>query len=161
VNGLTLPTRFSLEELYLDLAASPVGLKTNFNIFGSVNIVRAVCGRTNFVPELSEGTYVDDRRFARAAKPVEALAYMITNGMWPEMKAEWLQKEYQNELNMRAHMIESIGQKQVQTSLRLTTAHRRLQLEQSSNHKWIWLSVIFIISAIAVIAGLLKRKRGN
>ncbi|MGA2854578.1 MAG: hypothetical protein ABSE90_10675, partial [Verrucomicrobiota bacterium] len=101
------------------------------------------------------------RRFARAAKPVEALAYMITNGMWPEMKAEWLQKEYQNELNMRAHMIESIGQKQVQTSLRLTTAHRRLQLEQSSNHKWIWLSVIFIISAIAVIAGLLKRKRGN
>ncbi|MGA2853824.1 MAG: sigma-70 family RNA polymerase sigma factor, partial [Verrucomicrobiota bacterium] len=46
VNGLTLPTRFSIEELYLDLAASPVGLKTNFNIFGSVNIVRAVCGRT-------------------------------------------------------------------------------------------------------------------
>jgi|GEM_PF-857926 len=161
VNGLTLPTRFSLEELNLDLGASPVGLKTNLNIFGSVNNIRVVCERTDFVPEISEATYVEDRRFDREAKPVQSLSYMVTNGMWPEMKAEWLQKEYQHELNVRTHPIESVGQKQVQSGPQLTPARRRLELDQSSNHKWIWLPVIIIISLIAVIAGLLKRKRAN
>jgi hypothetical protein len=38
---------------------------------------------------------------------------------------------------------------------------RQFTLEQFQNNKWIWLSVILIISAIAAFAGLMKRKLGN
>lgn len=149
VDGLTLPTKFSLEELYLDLGKSPAQLKTNYTIIGSVNSVRAVSTRTNFVPDLSEPTYVDDRRFVRAAKPVEALAYMVTNGIWPDMKGEWLQNEYQHELTVRANMVKFGGQKPGHPVFR------------PAGHKWLWFSGILIVCAITVAAGLLKRKRGS
>ena len=146
IDGLTLPRKFLFKEFYLDSTKSPVLLKTNFNISGSVDSVRAFSTRSNFVPDLTEATYVDDRRFARAAKPIEALAYMVTNGTWPDMKAEWLQKEYRHELDARAHMI---------------SPHRRLQIQQASSHKWIWLSGIVIVCAIVVTAGLVARKCRN
>ena len=105
INGLTLPAKFSFKEFYVDQKAFPAGLKANRNVQGTVTDVRTVCTRTNFIPELTEATYVDDRRFAHSTKPVKALAYMITNGVWPATNAEWLQKSYQYEVNVRADMI--------------------------------------------------------
>jgi RNA polymerase sigma factor (sigma-70 family) len=98
IDGLTLPIRFSFKELFLNPTVTPVELETNFNIIGNVTTVRTVCERTNFIPEPTEATYVDDRRFARAPKPVEALAYMVTNNVWPATNVQWLQKSYQDEL---------------------------------------------------------------
>jgi RNA polymerase sigma factor (sigma-70 family) len=42
-----------------------------------------------------------------------------------------------------------------------TVVPRHLQSEPPSNRKWLWLSGILVVCAIAVIAGLMKRKRGN
>jgi hypothetical protein len=70
-----------------------------------VTTVRTVCERTNFIPELTEATYVDDRRFARAPKPVEALSYMVTNNVWPATNVQWLQKSYQHELKSASSVL--------------------------------------------------------
>jgi hypothetical protein len=58
-----------------------------------------------------------------------------------------------------AAIIQEYNQKQKQAASHTTAGRRRLDLARPSNRKWIWLSVILIISAIAVIAGLIKRKR--
>jgi RNA polymerase sigma factor (sigma-70 family) len=143
VGGLTLPTSFSFKEYYVERNTQPAGLKVMRIVQANVTGVRAVCERTNFIPTLTEATYIGDDRFARTPKPVAELTYMITNGIWPETNAQWLQKLYQFELyqdQFRAHMIKPI--------------------EQSSNHKWIWFSSILIVSCVAAIAWLIKRKRG-
>jgi hypothetical protein len=97
IDGLTLPIKFSFKELFLNRIVTPVELETNFNIIGNVTAVRTVCERTNFIPELTEATYVDDRRFIHAPKPIEALAYMVTNNVWPATNVQWLQKSLQDE----------------------------------------------------------------
>ena len=142
IAGLTLPIKFSFKIFYLDWTLVPAQLKTNWNILGEVTNVRSACERTNFIPELTEPTYVDDRRFAHAKKPVEALAYMITNGDWPETNAQSLQKSYQDALKVRADMIKY-----------------EVKPKQFSNHKWIWLSAISIVLTIAVIVRLMKNNR--
>jgi hypothetical protein len=140
IGGLTLPTAFSFKEYYVDRNVQPAELKVMRIVQANVTSVRTVCGRTNFIPTISEATYIGDDRFARMAKPVPELPYMVTNGIWPETNVQWLQKLYQDELNVRAFTIKPI--------------------EQSSNHKWIWFSSILIVSCVVAIAWLIKRKRG-
>jgi RNA polymerase sigma factor (sigma-70 family) len=152
IAGLTLPIQFTFKEFDLDPTVTPAQLKTNWNILGEVTNVRSACERTNFIPELTEATYVDDRRFAHEKKPVEALAYMVTNGDWPATHVLWLQESYQHELNARAYMIKPTEETK--------TSRRGIKLEQSSNHRWIWISTILIISTVAVIVGMVKRRRG-
>jgi len=141
IGGLTLPTGFSFKEYYVERNTQPAELKVMRIVQANVTSVRTVCERTNFIPTLTEATYIGDDRFARTPKPVAELAYMVTNGIWPETNVQWLQKSYQDELNVRQYMIKPI--------------------EQSSNHKWIWFSSILIVSCVAAIAWLIKRKRGN
>jgi len=40
-----------------------------------------------------------------------------------------------------------------------SSATRHLKLEQHSSHKWIWISIALLVSAIAAITFLIKRKR--
>ena len=142
IGGLTLPTGFSFKEYYVERNTRPAELKVMRIVRATVTNVRTVCERTNFIPTISEPTYIGDDRFARMPKPIAELTYMVTNGVWPATNAQWLQALYQfdlhmHELGVRAHMI-----------------------EQSSNHKWIWFSSILIVSCVAAIAWLIKRKRG-
>jgi hypothetical protein len=77
---------------------------------------------------------------------------MVTNGDWPATNVQWLQESYQHELDVHAHMIKPTEE--------INTSRRRIKLEQSSNHRWIWISTILIISTVAVIVGVVKRRRG-
>ena len=143
IGGLTLPTGFSFKGYYVEWNSQPAELKVMRIVRATVTNVRTACERTNFIPTISEPTYIGDDRFARMPKPIAELTYMVTNGVWPATNAQWLQALYQfdlhmHELGVRAHMI-----------------------EQSSNHKWIWFSSILIVSCVAAIAWLIKRKRGN
>jgi RNA polymerase sigma factor (sigma-70 family) len=45
-----------------------------------------------------------------------------------------------------------------ETASHSTTMQYNLKLEQPSSHKWIWISVILIVSIVTVIIGLIKRK---
>ena len=145
IGGLTLPTGFSFKEYYVEWNSHPAELKVMRIVQATVTNVRTVCERTNFIPTISEATYIGDDRFARTPQPIAELTYMVTNGIWPTTNVQWLkdlyQSElYQHELNVRAHMQNPI--------------------KQSSNHKWIWFSSILIVSCVTAIAWLIKRKRG-
>jgi hypothetical protein len=145
IGSLTLPTGFSFKEYYVDRNSQPAELKVMRIVQANVTSVRTVCERTNFIPTLTEATYIGDDRFARMPKPVAELPYMVTNGIWPTTNVQWLKdlyqdELYQDELNVRAHMVKPI--------------------EQSSNHKWIWFSSILIVFCVTAIAWLIKRKRG-
>ena len=143
IGGLTLPTGFSFKEYYVERNTQPAELKVMRIVQATVTNVRTVCERTNFIPTISEPTYVGDDRFARTPQPIAELTYMVTNGVWPATNVQWLKDLYQqyqhhHEFAVRAHMV-----------------------EQSSNHKWIWFSSMLIVSCVAAIAWLIKRKRGN
>jgi RNA polymerase sigma factor (sigma-70 family) len=143
IGGLTLPTGFSFKEYYVERNTRPAELKVMRIVQATVTSVRTVCQRTNFIPTISEPTYVGDDRFARTPQPIAELTYMVTNGVWPATNVQWLKDLYQqdlymHELDVRAHMT-----------------------KQSSNHKWIWFSSILVVSCVAPIAWLIKRKRGN
>ncbi|HEY5504357.1 MAG TPA: hypothetical protein VIK28_04295, partial [Sedimentisphaerales bacterium] len=146
IGGLTLPTGFSFKEYYVEWNSHPAELKVMRIVQATVTSVRTVCQRTNFIPTISEPTYVGDDRFARTPQPIAELTYMVTNGIWPTTNVQWLKDLYQQDLywhewDVREHMIKPI--------------------KQSSNHKWIWFSSILIVSCVAAIAWLIKRKRGN
>jgi RNA polymerase sigma factor (sigma-70 family) len=98
IGGLTLPTGFSFKEYYVERNTRPAELKVMRIVQANVTSVRTVCERTNFIPTLTEATYIGDDRFARAPQPVEEFSYMVTNGIWPATNDQWLQKMYQNEL---------------------------------------------------------------
>src|ERR1035437_6529088 len=110
IGGLTLPTGFSFKEYYVDRNSQPAELKVMRIVQANVTGVRTVCQRTNFIPTISEATYIGDDRFARTPKPVAELPYMVTNGIWPTTNVQWLKdlyqdELYQDELNVRAHMV--------------------------------------------------------
>ena len=92
VGGLTLPTGFSFKEFYVNQNTQPAELKVMRIVQANVTSVRTVCQRTNFIPAISEATYIGDDRFARAPQPVEELVYRVTNGIWPATNVQWLQK---------------------------------------------------------------------
>jgi len=108
IGGLMLPTGFTFKEFYVNRNTQPAELKVMRIVQANVAGVKTVCERTSFIPELTEATYVGDKRFARMPKPVEELSYMVTNGIWPAANVQWLQNMYQHELNARAHMIRPI-----------------------------------------------------
>jgi hypothetical protein len=145
IGGLTLPTGFSFKEYYVERNIRPAELKVMRIVRANVTSVRTVCQRTNFIPTISEPTYIGDDRFARAPQPIAELAYMVTNGVWPTTNVQWLQdlynrELYMHELDVRAHMIKP--------AVKLSS-------------KWIWFSSLLVVSCVTAIAWLIKRKRGN
>jgi len=93
--GLTLPTGFSFKEYYVERNTQPAELKVMRIVLATVTSVRTVCERTNFIPTLTEATYIGDDRFARTPKPIAELPYMVTNGIWPTTNVQWLKDLYQ------------------------------------------------------------------
>ena len=150
IGGLTLPLSFSSKEYFLMPRDKTADLEMEGLVQGTVTNMRTTCERTNFIPELTEATYVGDRRFARMPKPVEELPYMVTNGIWPSANAQWLQNMYQHELNVRAHMIRPIE------------SSSPLKKYRGSTHKG--LLIILSIFAVAIATGIflfITKKRNS
>jgi len=149
IGGLTLPLNFSSKEYFLMPRGQTADLEVEGLVQGTVTDVKTVCERTSFIPELTEATYIDERRFNRMPKPVEALAYMVTNGAWPSANAQWLQNLYQHELNVRAHMI-----RQIESPSPLKKHH-------GSTRKGLFITLSILAVAIATGIFLFVAKKRN
>ena len=104
LSGLTLPTQFTFTEKMM----TPVGgheLRDFRIVEGTVTSLIPQCSRLNFRPNMGKATYIDERRFIHADKPVPALTYMVTNNIWPSMDSDFLEGLYKHETNVMAHIV--------------------------------------------------------
>jgi hypothetical protein len=86
VGGITLPQHF----VFIRYMPRPYGRSTNDTVImckydGTVTNISSENIREGYIPVLSPPTYVDDRRFGVAAKPVTDVEYVATNSWWPSV----------------------------------------------------------------------------
>ena len=147
VNGLMLPIEFTFTENAVLITKQKVQLLTYRIVDGTVTNLVPECNRESFIPNLTKATYIDDRRFDSLEKPVGALAYMVTNEIWPPMSSAFLQNLYKHEINVRAHMIS-------------TNLEAPIGLNQHTKARKIVVILLFIPSLI-ILTFLLKNFSGG
>jgi hypothetical protein len=99
VGNLLLPKQFSFKEFIVVPLSKASAKHRMFRVVeGYVQTARAVCERTNFITPLTDGTYIDDRRFSKLSNSVLSVSYIATNHVWPPMESPTLQILYKQEL---------------------------------------------------------------
>jgi hypothetical protein len=100
IGALILPMEFSFKDYAIVRTSKSNSHLVMYRIVdGYVTNVQQVCERSDFIPQLTDATYVDDRRFAKLSKPIISMPYMVTNRTWPQMNSLELQTLYKEDLS--------------------------------------------------------------
>jgi hypothetical protein len=144
VGGKTFPLVYSLDQLWPKFTGA---VTSNDLEVADTLTIRVHSIKLDSVPDVlppkTEGTtYIGETRFPNNAGNKQTTYFSKLDRLPEKPEAEAI-KEYKQ-----------------QTEPHSTTVNRRRhKLEQASNHKWIWLSAILIVSIVTVIIGLIKRKQ--
>jgi hypothetical protein len=106
IGSLVIPTRCTFSNFFLKSnSGNKVELYACRTVETVVSSVKDGCSLTNFLPTVSEATWVGDRRFSTSEKPINEIGYMITNYEWPSTNAPWVVAAYTHEVVTRPKVL--------------------------------------------------------
>ena len=149
VSGKTFPLAYSLEQLWPKQTSA---VTSNDLEVADILTIRVQSIQLDSVPNVlppkTEGTtYIGETRFPNNTGNKQT-TYFSKLDRLPEKPEAAATKEYNQDKEQKLSALHS------------TAGRRQFTLNKSNHHKWLWLSGILIVCAIAVTAGLVKRKRG-
>jgi RNA polymerase sigma factor (sigma-70 family) len=144
INNKTFPMAYTYEQFRPKLDGVILTNDVEHQFFVMVNVHSV---RLDSVPDVLPlktvgTTAIGETRFPNNAENKQTLYFSKLDHLPEKTEAEAV-KEYNLEHGQSSN----------------SSATRHLKLEQHSSHKWIWISIALLVSAIAAITFLIKRKR--